>query len=163
MARSSISVYPGTMVRQLKILLGSQNSLITTPNVSHAGSVIKILLGRSNYERLDRSPMYLQENEWRGHIRFYDKRELDTLFGRHDLQLVHHRYRTERGWNHARKTLVETGKTLIKSPLSWIPRKERPLRCLSEKLIRIGLTPHPSLIQPCSSCFGGPAGCGPKA
>jgi SAM-dependent methyltransferase len=54
--------------------------IITTPNVTHIGAVIKMIMGKSNYERLDRSPMYLQNNTWRGHIRYYDKRELKTLF-----------------------------------------------------------------------------------
>ncbi|MDY6989129.1 MAG: methyltransferase domain-containing protein [Thermodesulfobacteriota bacterium] len=76
--------------------------IITTPNVSHIGAVLKLILGRSNYERLDRSPMYLQNDPWRGHIRFYDKVELRTLFQRHGLQLVHHRYYLERGWDHAK-------------------------------------------------------------
>jgi len=108
-----------------RILRAGGISIITTPNVSHAGSVFKILLGRSNYERLDRSLMYLQDDEWRGHIRFYDKRELETLFGRHGLQLVHHSYYNEQGWGHARKSLVEVGKSLMKSPLALIPRYKR--------------------------------------
>ena len=78
--------------------------IVTTPNVSHHGAVIKLLLGRSNYERLDRSPMYLQQDEWRGHIRFYDKRELQTLFSRQQLKMIDHCYCSERGWDHAQRT-----------------------------------------------------------
>ena len=76
--------------------------IITTPNVSHIGAVYKLLMGRSNYERLDRSPMYLQNDPWRGHIRFYDKRELKTLFDRHGLELIYHSYYRELGWSHAK-------------------------------------------------------------
>jgi len=76
--------------------------IITTPNVSHIGAVIKLLLGKSNYERLDRSPMYLQNDPWRGHIRFYDKNELFTLFERHGLKMVSHRYYQEKGWDQAK-------------------------------------------------------------
>ncbi len=76
--------------------------LITTPNVSHIGAVLKMLLGRSNYERVDRSPMYLQDDTWRGHIRFYDKRELATLFHRSGLELVYHSYYREKGWTAAK-------------------------------------------------------------
>jgi 2-polyprenyl-3-methyl-5-hydroxy-6-metoxy-1,4-benzoquinol methylase len=76
--------------------------MITTPNVSHIGAVLKILIGRSNYVRLDRSPMYLQNDTWRGHIRFYDKNELRTLFQRSNLKLISHSYYREKGWNHAK-------------------------------------------------------------
>jgi 2-polyprenyl-3-methyl-5-hydroxy-6-metoxy-1,4-benzoquinol methylase len=81
--------------------------LITTPNVSHIGAVLKLFLGRSNYERLDRSPMYLQNDTWRGHIRFYDKNELITLFERNGLGLVSHKYYREKGWTHAKQSLLK--------------------------------------------------------
>ena len=81
--------------------------IITTPNVSHIGAVLKLILGRSNYERLDRSPMYLQKDRWRGHIRFYDKIELKTLFQRNGLELVFHKYYQEKGWIHAKQPLLK--------------------------------------------------------
>lgn len=81
--------------------------IITTPNVSHIGSVLKLLIGRSNYERLDRSPMYLQNDPWRGHIRFYDKNELKTLFQRSGLKLIYHTYYREIGWTHAKWPLLK--------------------------------------------------------
>jgi SAM-dependent methyltransferase len=81
--------------------------LVTTPNVSHIGAVIKIVMGRSNYERLDRSPMYLQDDNWRGHIRFYDKNELKIIFYRAGLELLSHKYYRELGWNHAKWPLIK--------------------------------------------------------
>lgn len=81
--------------------------VITTPNVSHIGAVIKLFMGRSNYERLDRSPMYLQNDNWRGHIRFYDKNELKTLFYRAGLELLSHKYYRELGWTHAKWPLIK--------------------------------------------------------
>jgi len=81
--------------------------VITTPNVSHIGAVIKLFMGRSNYERLDRSPMYLQDDNWRGHIRYYDKKELKTLFYRAGLELLSHKYYRELGWTHAKWSLIK--------------------------------------------------------
>ncbi|MFC2166469.1 methyltransferase domain-containing protein [Acidobacteriota bacterium] len=75
--------------------------IMTTPNVSHIGAIFKLLKGKSNYERLDRSPMYLQKDNWRGHIRFYDKSELIVLYHRYGLKLLKHQYYLERGWDHA--------------------------------------------------------------
>ena len=76
--------------------------IITTPNVSHIGATLKLILGKSNYERLDRSPMYLQNDPWRGHVRFYDKKDLKTLFERRGLKLIYHKYYRELGWEHAK-------------------------------------------------------------
>lgn len=81
--------------------------IVTTPNVSHIGAVLKLLIGRSNYERLDRSPMYLQNDPWRGHIRFYDKNELTTLFQRSGLKLIYHSYYQEKGWKHSKRPLLK--------------------------------------------------------
>lgn len=81
--------------------------IITTPNVTHIGAVLKLLIGRSNYERLDRSPMYLQDYPMRAHVRFYDKNELRTLFERSGLKLIHHRYYGEKGWGHAKWPLLK--------------------------------------------------------
>jgi SAM-dependent methyltransferase len=90
-----------------KVLKAGGFFIITTPNVSHIGAVLKLILGRSNYERLDRSPMYLQNDTWRGHIRFYDKSELITLFKRNGLDLVSHKYYREKGWTHAKQPLLK--------------------------------------------------------
>lgn len=76
--------------------------IVTTPNVSHIGAVLKLIAGKSNYERIDRSPMYMKTSQWRGHIRFYDKAELSTLFRRFGLALTRHRYYREKGWDHAK-------------------------------------------------------------
>jgi len=66
--------------------------LMTTPNVSNIGAAVNLLRGRSNYERLERSPMFLAEDEWRGHIRFYSKDELIWLGERYGLEMVDHQY-----------------------------------------------------------------------
>jgi SAM-dependent methyltransferase len=81
--------------------------IISTPNVSHIGALLKLLSGRSNYERIDRSPMYLKNDPWRGHIRFYDKNELITLFRRSGLNLISHKYYRELGWTHAKWPLLK--------------------------------------------------------
>lgn len=66
--------------------------LLTTPNVSHIGAIVRLLMGGSNYERLERSPMFLHEDEWRGHIRFYSKEEMTWLADRYGFDLVDHLY-----------------------------------------------------------------------
>lgn len=105
-----------------RVLREGGKFVITTPNVSHAGAVIKLMAGRSNYERLDRSPMYLRQDEWRGHIRFYDRWELRELFSRHNLELVHHEYYTEHGWEYAKQTAKRRLVQSAKKVFGIIPR-----------------------------------------
>jgi len=64
----------------------------TTPNVSNIGSVWKLIRGKSNYERLLSSPMYQIDNEWRGHVRFYARSELQWLAEQHQFSMVEHHY-----------------------------------------------------------------------
>lgn len=66
--------------------------MLTTPNVSHIGAIVRLLKGGSNYERLERSPMFLVKDEWRGHIRFYSKKEMIWLADRYDFDLIDHHY-----------------------------------------------------------------------
>jgi SAM-dependent methyltransferase len=95
--------------------------ILTTPNVSHIGAVVKLLFGRTNYERLHRSPMYLPNDEWRGHIRFYDKHELVSLFQKYSLRLTHHRYYTEAGWDHVIRSLPQRFVYQMKKLFWFIP------------------------------------------
>ncbi len=75
-----------------RVLKSGGLMLITTPNVSNIGAVVNLLRGRSNHERLERSPMFLVEDEWRGHIRFYSKDELVWLGERYGLEMIDHQY-----------------------------------------------------------------------
>ena len=95
--------------------------IVTTPNVSHFYAVVRMLVGLSNYERLDLSPMYQRSNEGRGHVRFYDKRELRTLFARHGLTLVQHRYYNEKGDRHSRKSMLRRAALALKRPFMLVP------------------------------------------
>jgi SAM-dependent methyltransferase len=97
--------------------------IITTPNVSHIGAVLKLIGGKSNYERLDRSPMYLQQDSWRGHIRYYDKRELKTLFNRVGLTMISHKYYRELGWTHAKWPLIKKMIIMIVDKIAPIYRE----------------------------------------
>jgi len=95
--------------------------IMTTPNVSHIGAVVKLILGRSNYERLSRSPMNLQKDEWRGHIRFYDKNELKELFQQSNLAMINHQYYIERGWDHVVRSFPQRMIYFIRNMVWTIP------------------------------------------
>ena len=54
-------------------------------------------------------------------MRFYDKRELKTLFARHGLTLVRHLYYNEKGDRYARKSLLRRAALALKWPFMLIP------------------------------------------
>ena len=91
----------------VRILRKGGMFIVTTPNVSNIGAVIKLIFGRSNYEPFTCSPMNLQDSEWRGHVRFYDKNELEKLFLQSGCKLILHRYYMERGRKYFQKTLSQ--------------------------------------------------------
>ncbi len=95
--------------------------IITTPNVSHFYAVVRILFGLSNYERIHHSPMCQRGNEGRGHIRFYDRRELVTLFAEQGLTLLTHRYYNEKGERHIQKSAARRAALAFKWPFMAIP------------------------------------------
>ena len=59
--------------------------ILTTPNVCYIGNLIKLMTGRSCYEELKTSHLYL-DSEWRPHIRIYDRHELAVLCRRNGLK-----------------------------------------------------------------------------
>ena len=78
-------------------------ALMSTPNVSSLGAIGRLIKGRSNYEALGRSVMAFQ-NDWRAHVRLYDRAELIELGRMHGLEVVEHAYYTSSALRHeARK------------------------------------------------------------
>jgi len=97
--------------------------LLTTPNVSNIGAIAHLLRGGSNYERLLRSPMFLAGDEWRGHVRFYSKSELQWLGECHDLEMIHHQYYHDDYPLHVlrRSNLSSVFKRLIRRTFGIVP------------------------------------------
>ena len=67
-----------------RVLKPGGHLILTTPNVSYIGNVIRLATGRSCYEELATSHLYF-DSEWRAHIRLYDRRELALLCRRSGL------------------------------------------------------------------------------
>ena len=128
-------ISPVELISEVSRILRKEGTFIaTTPNVSHIGAVIKLIFGRSNYERLERSPMSLQDDEWRGHIRFYDKRELKVLFKERQLKLIRHSYYTELGWDRVKRTLFQKIIFWIRKIFFCIPIYREGHFCVFEKI-----------------------------
>ena len=56
--------------------------LLTTPNVSRIGSIFKLLIGKTNFDRLKALEVIDTENHWHSHFREYTMEELTNLLQR---------------------------------------------------------------------------------
>jgi hypothetical protein len=63
----------------LRVLKPGGKILITTPNVTRIGSVLKLLTGKTNYDRLAPPDYFNEEDEWRPHVYEYTMQELINL------------------------------------------------------------------------------------
>ena len=73
-------ISPVNMLKEAwRVLKPGGKILITTPNVTRIGSVLKLLIGRTNYDRLAPPDYFNEEDEWRPHVYEYTMKELITL------------------------------------------------------------------------------------
>jgi SAM-dependent methyltransferase len=83
---------PLPLLRDFRRVLRPQGCvLLTTPNVSSLGAILRLMRGRSNYEAVDCSVICVR-NDWRAHIRLYAKDEIADLSGRSGLAMTYHKY-----------------------------------------------------------------------
>ncbi len=75
-----------------RILAPGGHFLVTTPNVTRIGNVFKLVVGRSNFDRLIPLDYDHPEDEWRPHFREYTLAELCDCFRRAGLQVVEARH-----------------------------------------------------------------------
>lgn len=66
--------------------------LVTTPNVARIGNVFKLLVGRSNFDRLAPVDYENPDDEGRPHFREYTLTELSGFFQRAGFEVVARRY-----------------------------------------------------------------------
>ncbi len=63
----------------LRVLKPGGKILITTPNVTRIGSIFKLLVGRSNFERVASLDYHDESDEWRPHVWEYTMEQLTDL------------------------------------------------------------------------------------
>lgn len=112
--------------------------LVTTPNVTRIGNVFKLLVGRSNFDRLIPPDYEHPEDEWRPHFREYALPELCGLLRRTGFLVVEARHfiGEDTHWN--AKTLRERLIDLAKSPFCVVPHFRGSLLAVGRKPARPG-------------------------
>lgn len=71
-----------------RILAPGGHLLVTTPNVTRIGNVFKLMIGRSNFDRLMPPDYEDPEDEWRPHFREYSMEEVTNFCQRAGLEVV---------------------------------------------------------------------------
>ncbi|MEI6055492.1 MAG: class I SAM-dependent methyltransferase [Lentisphaerota bacterium] len=67
-----------------RVLKKDGHLILTTPNISYIGNIVKLIRGHSCHENLDTSHIYMN-SEWRAHIRVYDRNEVSLLCKRNAI------------------------------------------------------------------------------
>lgn len=107
--------------------------IITTDNVSRIGSIFKLLIGRSNYDRLMPLGYSNLEDEWRPHFREYSTDELRTLLHETGFKVIDSTFsvdHTEFVQKNVRQKLID----LAKIPFELIPHLRGSILICAKKL-----------------------------
>lgn len=104
-----------------RILAPGGHLLVTTPNVSRIGNVFKLLVGRSNFDRLAPLDYEKPEDEWRPHVREYTGEEVSGFFRRAGLGVVEARHFLGEDTHENVRSLTQRFVDLVKLPFYVIP------------------------------------------
>lgn len=107
--------------------------LVTTPNVTRIGSVFKLLVGRSNFDRLIPLDYVRPEDEWRPHFREYTLGELCECFRLAGFHVVEARHFLTKDTRYNVKTLSQRLIDLAKIPFHLIPHLRGNLLVVGKK------------------------------
>jgi len=95
--------------------------LLTTPNVTRIGSVFKLIIGKSNYDRLIPIDYYNEDDEWRPHFREYTMEELSILLEGIGFKITEKKFFIGDCTKFNRKSFQQKSIDLVKMPFHLIP------------------------------------------
>lgn len=116
-----------------RILTPGGYMLVTTPNVTRIGNVFKLLIGRSNFDRLVPLDYENSDDEWRPHFREYALAELCDLFRRAGFHVVEARHFVEDDTRYRVKSIAQRSIDLAKLPFYLVPHFRGSLLVVGKK------------------------------
>lgn len=107
--------------------------LVTTPNVARVGNVFKLLVGRSNFDRLTPVDYQDSEDEWRPHFREYTVAEVSSFFERAGFEVVERRQVVAEDSRYNRRSGGQRLIDLAKLPFYAVPHLRGDLVVVGRK------------------------------
>ncbi len=107
--------------------------LVTTPNVTRIGNVFKLLIGRSNFDRLIPPDYDDPDDEWRPHFREYTMAEVSDFFQRAGFEVVEQCHTIAEDTHYNVKSIVQRLIDLAKLPFYIVPHLRGDLLVIGRK------------------------------
>ncbi len=123
------------LAEAFRILAPGGHLLVTTPNITRIGNAFKLLVGRSNFDRLIPLDYEQPEDEWRPHSREYTLAEVCDCFRRAGLQVVDTQHFLTKDTRYNVKTFSQRLIDLAKLPFHLIPHLRGNLLVVGQKPI----------------------------
>lgn len=111
--------------------------LVTTPNVTRIGNIFKLLIGRSNFDRLTVPDYENPEDEWRPHFREYTMAEISDFFRQAGFQVVERHWTIAEDTYYNVKSMTQRLIDLAKLPFYVVPHLRGDLLVVGRKPIRV--------------------------
>ncbi|UCC94477.1 MAG: class I SAM-dependent methyltransferase [Candidatus Omnitrophota bacterium] len=116
-----------------RVLKRGGKILITTNNVTRIGSVLKLLIGKSNYDCLMPIDYYNEDDEWRPHFREYSMDELVNLLAKANCKPVDRVFFNSNETYFNVKSIKQKLVDSIKIPFYCIPHLKEHILIIGEK------------------------------
>ena len=121
------------LAKAFRILAPEGHLLITTPNVARIGNVFKLMVGRSNFDRLVPIDYERPEDEWRPHFREYILSEIETFLQGVGFEVVESRHFLGHDTRYNIKSPAQRIIDCVKLPFYAIPHFRTNLLVLGRK------------------------------
>jgi len=121
------------LAEAFRILAPGGHLLITTPNVARIGNVLKLMVGRSNFDRLVPIDYEHPEDEWRPHFREYTLSEIEIFLQGVGFEVVESRHFLGHDTRYNIKSPAQRVIDFVKLPFFAIPHFRTNLLVLGRK------------------------------
>lgn len=116
-----------------RVLAPGGHLLVTTPNVTRIGNALKLLAGRSNFDRLIPLDYEHPDDEWRPHFREYTIEEVGDLFGRAGFTVAARRHAIAEDTRYGVRSVRQRIYDLAKLPFFLVPHLRGSLVVVGQK------------------------------
>lgn len=121
------------LAEALRVLVSGGHVLLTTPNVTRIGNVFKLVIGRSNFDRLIPLDYDRPDDEWRPHFREYTLGEVCALLARTGFSVLEARHFVDNDTRYNVRGVTQRLIDLAKLPFHAVPHFRGSLLVVGRK------------------------------